>query len=554
MRRLVAAVAVAAAAIGVAIAQAGTQSQISGVSSANPKAGHPANVISPGYELRPVVQGSDQLENPGGIYDTFGYLADGAPPNLEPTKTEPDQNTYLVFKKSPGGPTAGYDYGRHFLFQFHETGNDQAFVTRVNLDVKDPTHRITLLTPGDGKTTGFNSGDGSTWDPFAKVMVYTQEEGADGGAIEQSPFWTSTNPPPVTTLYGSLGRGGFEGIHPDDKGNLLIIEDSGGQTVPVDPNDPTSAKAAKQPNSYVYRFVPDNPSDLTKGKLQVLQVTIDKHPVTETCTLTATSCDSTPAQASADVFSQDQLKLHSGNSYPVRWVTIHDTDTDGTASFDANLAAKGVNNHGNVAGTPFKRPENGSFQPGTDFRTFFFVPTGDTNSKAGTPDLAARGSWGSIFRVRLSSDRSTGTLNLYALGDADHSSFDNTTFLTKNILLTAEDRGDGLHTQLNKLDSVWAWDVSKSASSAKRFLALGRDPASETDSNIGALACLGTTPPSCPFNFQNEGDNEPTGVFASDGNPTKAGLLGTDAPDPDQERVFFTQQHGENHIWEVVKG
>jgi hypothetical protein len=155
--------------------------------------------------------------------------------------------------------------------------------------------------------------------------------------------------------------------------------------------------------------------------------------------------------------------------------------------------------------------------------------------------------------VRLSPDRNTGTINLYALGDADHSSFDNTTFLSKNILLTAEDRGDGLHTQLNKLDSVWAWDVSKSPSSAKRFIALGRDPASETDSNIGALPCLATTPPSCPFTFQNEGDNEPTGLFASDGDPTKAGLLGTDAPDPDAERVFFTQQHGENHLWEVVR-
>jgi hypothetical protein len=29
----------------------------------------------------------------------------------------------------------------------------------------------------------------------------------------------------LRTLYGSLGRGGFEGIHPDDQGNILIIED-----------------------------------------------------------------------------------------------------------------------------------------------------------------------------------------------------------------------------------------------------------------------------------------------------------------------------------------
>ena len=116
-----------------------------------------------------------------------------------------------------------------------------------------------------------------------------------------------------------------------------------------------------------------------------------------------------------------------------------------------------------------------------------------------------------------------------------------------------EDRGDGLHTQLNELDSVWAYDVSKTSASAKRFIALGRDPASETDSNIGALACLATTPPSCGFTFQNEGDNEPTGMFASDGDSSKGGLLGTKAPNPDKERVFFTQQHGENHVWEIVQ-
>ena len=120
--------------------------------------------------------------------------------------------------------------------------------------------------------------------------------------------------------------------------------------MPIDPNDPTSPSTAKQPNSFVYRFVPDHPGDLTKGKLQVLQVT-DRQAalLTFTCTAIPTSCPSSPAQASADVFSPVQLKLHSGNSYPVKWVTIHDTSTDGTAPFDANAAAKGINSEGNKA-------------------------------------------------------------------------------------------------------------------------------------------------------------------------------------------------------------
>jgi hypothetical protein len=335
---------------------------------------------------------------------------------------------------------------------------------------------------------------------------------------------------------------------------VLIIEDVGGQGVPVDPNDSTSPKAAKQPNSFVYRFVPDEPGDLTAGKLQVLQVSVDGHPVTFSCTPTGSSCPASAEQASADTFSNDQLRLHSGDSFPVRWVTIHDTATDGTAPFSANAAAKGINSHGpDAKGTPFKRPENAQFQPDTGFRTFYFDATGDTDSRSGSqPALAGRGAWGSIFKVRLAPDRNTGTISRYELGDSAHAGFDNLAFLDGDTLLAAEDRGDSLHTQLNRLDSIWAYDVTGSPSGAKRFVALGRDPASETDSNIAALPCQNTTPPSCPFTFQNEGDNEPTGVYVSDGDASVKGLLGTDVPGGDA-RAFFTQQHGENQVFEVVR-
>ena len=319
MRRLVAAVAVAAVALGVAVAEAWPQAQISqGVASANAKAGHPPNVLAAGFSLRPIVQGSDQLENPTSVYDTFGFLADGAPPNLEATKTEPDQNTYLVFKKSPGGPTPGYDYGHHFLFQFHETGSDHAFVTRINLDVSDPTHRITLLTPGDGKTTGFNSGDGSTWDPFAKVMLYSQEASpTTGGVIEQSPFWTLEHPtcrePPSTAAWAAAAS---RASTPTATATSSSSRTRAARRCRSTPTTRPARSTAKQPNSFVYRFVPDHPGDLTKGKLQVLQVTIDKQVLTFTCTATPTSCPASPAQASGDVFSTAQLKLHSGSSYP----------------------------------------------------------------------------------------------------------------------------------------------------------------------------------------------------------------------------------------------
>jgi len=263
--------------------------------------------------------------------------------------------------------------------------------------------------------------------------------------IQVSASW----PPAVTTLDGIVGKGGFEGIHPDDRGNLLIIEDSGGTGVNVNPADPNSPKTAKQPNSFVYRFVPCNKADILKGgKLQALQVSVYGQPLIFN-----------PADPVGDTFSPKQLQLHTpGASYPVKWVTIHDTAVDGTASFNANAAAK------TAGATPFKRPENGQFRAGSNYRTFFFCPTGDTDADAGgNPDLAARGSWGSIFRVDLNETRNRGRISIFFLGDADHASFDNLTFGDVNTLLAAEDRGDSLHNQLNKLDSVWAFPLERQA-------------------------------------------------------------------------------------------
>ena len=127
-----------------------------------PAAFEQPNRVAGNFELRRLAQGSDPIENPSGIITQFGLLH-----NAAKTKTEPDQNLYLVFDQEPGGPTPGYHYGHHFLFQGHENAANLAYVTRINLDVTDPAHRITLLTPVNPATglTGFNSLDGATWDP-----------------------------------------------------------------------------------------------------------------------------------------------------------------------------------------------------------------------------------------------------------------------------------------------------------------------------------------------------------------------------------------------------
>src|SRR5262249_2319283 len=157
---------------GAAIAQIAT-----GVPGTNPPSGSTPNLVASGFGTRIVAEGLDPLENPVSIYKSYGYLDDNADP-LARTRTEPDQNTYLV-ADPVGGPTAGYDYGSHFLVQGHENGAGKAYLTRINLDVLEPSHRITLLNGADQNgSTGLSSIDGSTYDPFTGDLLFTSENGA----------------------------------------------------------------------------------------------------------------------------------------------------------------------------------------------------------------------------------------------------------------------------------------------------------------------------------------------------------------------------------------
>src|SRR5262245_48045358 len=73
------------------------------VPSANQRVDTPATAIASGFQLKSVAVGADPLENPSPKITHFGLLADG-------TKTEPDQNLYVVLDHVQG-PTPGYNYG-----------------------------------------------------------------------------------------------------------------------------------------------------------------------------------------------------------------------------------------------------------------------------------------------------------------------------------------------------------------------------------------------------------------------------------------------------------
>jgi hypothetical protein len=519
-----------------------------------------ANLKSVGYapapklskELQQLVwaQGGTRLENPSGIVTDFGFENDvsssddpthpqmvPAGNNTEAQKTEPDKNTYLVFKDGLKGADPGYNYGTHFVFQGHETaatvnGAKQSYITRVNLDA-DAQHRVTLLATQDTTGQPIAPIDGSTWDPWAKRLLFTTES-ATAPTYAATPGFPST----VEDVSGALGRGGYEGIQNDSDGNIWIVEDIGGSNKP-------NAVVSKFPNSFLYRYVPQTKGDLHNGKLQVLQV------------LNQSGTPITQGSQSA-VNAPDQVLLHTyGHSLETRWITIHDTSVDGHDPFNANTLAKTKN------GTPFKRPENGLFRPGSGFTQFFFDETGDTNATAtenGDKLTGAGGSggWGGIQKLTQSGpSANTGRLTLFYAGNENVTGLDNVAFLSASKVTFVEDAGDTLHQQRSDdtranvpgvnagFDAGWVFDVNTNYADAGkkpiRWLAQGRDALAAIDSANGGFG-------------KNEGDNEITGAHVSDGDTAANGILGAKVPQLFRAgwRWFYTQQHGDNFLFEVV--
>jgi hypothetical protein len=507
---------------------------LSNVASANTRsAGYaPSSKFSVELAGQVIAQGATPLENPTSLTGFYGYQNDvisaGDPtkPQMVPTqgvnneaqKTEPDENTYLSFKNALHGADPNYYYGKRFLYQGHEAavsvnGVKQGLITRINLD-GDPAHRVTLLATTDSSGAAINTIDGSGWDPWAGKLIFTTEN-ANAPTYSATPDYPST----VTDVSGALGRGGYEGVSLDSEGNVMILEDQSGAN--------KGNTTAKVPNSFLFRYVPDSPGDLTNGKLQVLQVlnNVTHQPITQTT--------QTP------LHSADQVALHVyGSSFDANWVTIHDT-ANGHTPFNANTLAKAAD------GTPFKRPENGRFRPGTGFREFYFDETGDTN--ATSPENENEGGWCSVFKLSQSRPgASRARLSIFYRCDGTRAGFDNTAFLSHDLVTFVEDAGDGLHGQRNALDSGWVFDVTQDYSDPSnqpvRWLAEGRDPSATIDAAAGGFG-------------KNDGDNEITGTDVSDGETTVNGLLGAKNPHLFQDkdwRFFYTEQHGDNRTYEVV--
>ena len=428
------------------------------VPSANTRDGVRDNVLANGLRERAVAWGQLPLTNPGTASGDvrYGYnTSNGGPLTQDPKeafKTEPDKNAYLVLA------------GHHYLYQGHE-GGPAGYVTRIDLDQTDPAKRVTLVTDQDVSGAKLPDFDGVTWDPFSHQLLLTAESGAPTGGVFAVPLDGQGDPTAAATRLTTLGSGGYEGVQNDADGNVWIVEDIGGAAAG------TGGKG-KVPNSYVYRFRPTDRTDLTKGgTLQALQV------------LRADGAPATAAQLQVDGRDPFIPALHTyGSSFATTWVTV--TGAGSTAGAKA------------AGATPFKRPENGVFRPGTGFREFYFTETGDTNADSDLP-----GAFGGVFKLSQSGpSAATGRISPVLLGDVAHTGLDNISFATRDDLLVVEDAGDALHAQRNALDSGYLLDLgdARRARTPARWLAEGRDASATYD----ALFSPG----------YNDGDNEITGI------------------------------------------
>ena len=165
-------------------------------------------------------------------------------------------------------------------------------------------------------------------------------------------------------------------------------------------------------------------------------------------------------------------------------------------------------------------------------RTACSVPARSSTSSSSrrpatrTPDGSGRGvrRLRRLFMPRAGEPRrrTTGRLSLLYRGDVVHTGFDNIAVPGRRTWsLVVEDARRRLHAQRNALDSASRSSTSASTTARRRPAADPRRSREGRDASATIDSAASATP-----GFQNDGDNEITGIHVSDGDPRRAGLLG----------------------------
>ena len=235
--------------------------------------------LSPQWRETTVAQGSTALENPSALTSWYGYYNDGpmipAPGDVQATgpQRRGDQERagqeHVPRRQGPARrrpevrlrhalplPGSRARHGRRRLHHAHQPrrrrGAPRDEARRDRGRRQDAGARDRRLDLGSVRA--------------APALHHRGRRRAAASSRRRS-----TTRPRSRTSGACSGQGGFEGIQNDKHGNVYIVEDSGGPAGKVNTH-------AKQPNSFIYRLLPYDPTNLDAGgKLQVLQVESLEH-------------------------------------------------------------------------------------------------------------------------------------------------------------------------------------------------------------------------------------------------------------------------------------
>ena len=309
--------------------------------------------------------------------------------------------------------------------------------SRASTSTPTRAHRVTLLATTDNDGAPLPDIDGSTWDPFAKRLLFTAESNAHGGGVWQA-----------TLDYPHAGRSTSARHH----SAAAATRASRPTRTATSGSSRTSAAAAppartrKQPNSFVYRFVPKDPTDLTRRQAAGAAgeslastgdpIVVPRRPGGRRHRVAG---HEGPAHVRAavrhhvDHAPRHGHRRHRRRSTPTRWPRPRRR-------------------------TPFKRPENGVFQPGTRFRAFASPrPVTRTRRPRPAPPAAASARCPDARPAAARRRRPASCTLLFAGRPGARRRSTTSAVLTDRTVLVVEDRGDGLTRPAQRLLPTRRW-------------------------------------------------------------------------------------------------
>ena len=268
----------------------------------------------------------------------------------------------------------------------------------------------------------------------------------------------------------------------------------------------TANPHAKQPNSFVYRFVPNDPRDLTKGgKLQALQVESLAH-----------------GQPIAFHAGAGRRRHHVGRHEGPAHLRHSRSRRTGSRSTTppptAPRRSTPTRSPRRAGGTPFKRRRTAQFRPGTELHGVLLRPRPATPNAAPRP-APTYGGFGAVLKLDAGSPsaRQRARCALFYRGDAAHAASTTSPSWRRDTVVVVEDAGDSAaHASATRSTPATCSTSTPTTPPGAPAGALSSPRAATPSATIDSALCAAAP------GFQNDGDNEITGIHVSDGDPTAA--------------------------------